>query len=251
MKIDKKPFFSIITVTRNSEKFIERNIRSLKNQSFKNFEHIIIDGGSKDRTSQIIKKYRENVDYFISKKDKNMWQAINKGIGVAKGEVIGILNSDDIFYKDGLKIAKKYFVNQRLDCLFASVQKTKVHHGFDLSKIYYKFNIFPSHSVGFFLKKKIYDKIGMYDDNLKYCADYDLIYRLSKKNFKIGNTSKREIVGKFYPGGISENLNFVSNIYYQSKVRIKNKQNIFYVISLSILTIIYKYLLNIFRFKKN
>ena len=91
----------------------------------------------------------------------------------------------------------------------------------------------------------------MYDDNLKYCADYDLIYRLSKKNFKIGNTSKREIVGKFYPGGISENLNFVSNMYYHSKVRIKNKQNIFYVISLSILTIIYKYLLNIFRFKKN
>tara|TARA_B110000971_G_scaffold28239_1_gene25282 strand:- start:3854 stop:4609 length:756 start_codon:yes stop_codon:yes gene_type:complete len=246
---NKKPFFSIITVTRNSEKYIERNIKSLKNQSFKNFEHIIIDGDSKDKTLQIIKKYRKNVDYFISKKDRNMWHAINRGIKVARGEVIGILNSDDVFYKDGLKIARNYFISQRLDCLFASVQKKKVHHGFDLSKIYYKFNIFPSHSVGFFLKKNIYDKIGMYDDTLKYCSDYDLIFRLSKKNLKIGKTSKREVVGKFYPGGMSEKVNYISNMYYQSKVRIKNKQNIFYVIFLSILTTIYKYLLKIFRFK--
>ena len=96
MQKNKKPFFSIITVTRNSEKYIERNIKSLKNQSFKNFEHIIIDGDSKDKTLQIIKKYRKNVDYFISKKDRNMWHAINRGIKVARGEVIGILNSDDI-----------------------------------------------------------------------------------------------------------------------------------------------------------
>tara|TARA_B100001057_G_C22861611_1_gene954768 strand:- start:1184 stop:1951 length:768 start_codon:yes stop_codon:yes gene_type:complete len=246
-----KPFFSIITVTKNSEKYIERNIKSLQNQSLKDFEHIIVDGNSIDRTIQIIKKNRNKVDYFISESDKNMWQGINKGLKVAKGQVIGILNSDDIFFKNGLKIVKKNFINQNLDCLFASVQKHKIHHGVRLDKINYKFNIFPSHSVGFFLKKKIYDKIGFYDENLKYCADYDLIYKISKHNLKIGTTSKNEVVGKFFPGGISENINYISYVYYQSKVRIKNNQNIFYVIFLSILTIIYKYFLDIFKIKIN
>ncbi len=250
MKNNKKPFFSIITVTKNSEKFIERNIKSLQNQTIKDFEHIIIDGNSSDRTIQIIKKYRKEISYFISEKDKNMWQAINKGLRVAKGEVIGILNSDDIFFKDALNIVKKKFVNKRLDCLFGSVLKRKVYHGIHLDKINYKFNVFPSHSVGFFLKKKIHDKIGFYDENLKYCADYDLIYRMLKKNVKIGKTSKREVIGKFYPGGISESINYISYIYYQSKIRIKNKQNIFYVISLSIFTIIYKYFFDILRVKK-
>ena len=250
MKNKIKPFFSIITVTKDSEKYIERNIKSLQCQSLKDFEHIIIDGNSKDRTLQIIKKYRKEVDYFISENDKNMWQAINKGLKVAKGQVVGILNSDDIFFENALKIVKKNFIYKRLDCLFASVQKHKVHHGVRLDKINYKFNVFPSHSVGFFLKKKIYDEIGYYDENLKYCADYDLIYKISKHNIKIGTTSKNEVVGKFFPGGISESINYISYVYYQSKVRIKNKQNIVYVIFLSISTIMYKYFLDIFKMKK-
>ena len=250
MKNKIKPFFSIITVTKDSEKYIERNIKSLQCQSLKDFEHIIIDGNSKDRTLQIIKKYRKEVDYFISENDKNMWQAINKGLKVAKGQVVGILNSDDIFFENALKIVKKNFINKRLDCLFASVKKHKVHHGTRLDKINYKFNVFPSHSVGFFLKKKIYDEIGYYDENLKYCADYDLIYKISKHNIKIGTTSKNEVVGKFFPGGISESINYISYVYYQSKVRIKNKQNIVYVIFLSISTIMYKYFLDIFKMKK-
>ena len=250
MKNKIKPFFSIITVTKDSEKYIERNIKSLQCQSLKDFEHIIIDGNSKDRTLQIIKKYRKEVDYFISENDKNMWQAINKGLKVAKGQVVGILNSDDIFFENALKIVKKNFIYKRLDCLFASVQKHKVHHGTRLDKINYKFNVFPSHSVGFFLKKKIYDEIGDYDENLKYCADYDLIYKISKHNIKIGTTSKNEVVGKFFPGGISEGINYISYVYYQSKVRIKNNQNLVYVIFLSISTIMYKYFLDIFKIKK-
>ena len=109
MKNKIKPFFSIITVTKDSEKYIERNIKSLQNQSLKDFEHIIIDGKSKDRTLQIIKKYRNKIDYFISENDKNMWHAINKGLKVAKGQVIGILNSDDIFLGMDLKLLKKFY----------------------------------------------------------------------------------------------------------------------------------------------
>jgi glycosyltransferase involved in cell wall biosynthesis len=243
----KKPFFSIITVTKNSERFIERNIKSVLNQTIKDYEHIIIDGKSNDKTLEIINKYKKKISYFISKKDKNMWDAINKGLKISKGQIIVILNSDDIFYKNGLKIVKKKIINENLDCLFAAVRKKKVYHGHQLEKLYYKFNVFPSHSIGFFLKKKIYNEIGFYDKNFDYCADYDLIYRLYKKNIKIGITSKKEVVGKFYPGGISENINYFSYIRYQAKVRIKNKQNIFYVIILSILTILYKYFLGIVK----
>ena len=131
----------------------------MKAQTIKDFEHIVIDGNSDDGTIDIIKKHSKNISYFDSKKDKNMWNAINKGIKVAKGEVIGILNSDDILYPNGLKIVKKYFNKKKLDYLFATVKKKKIYHGFYPEKIYYKFNIFPSHSVGFYIKKKFTTKL--------------------------------------------------------------------------------------------
>ena len=134
MKTKKKPYFSIITVTKNSERTIERNIKSLKEQTIKDFEHIVIDGNSDDGTIDIIKKHSKNISYFDSKKDKNMWNAINKGIKVAKGEVIGILNSDDILYPNGLKIVKKYFNKKKLDYLFATVKKKKYITVFTLKK---------------------------------------------------------------------------------------------------------------------
>ena len=245
MKKNKKPFFSIITVTKNSEKTLKRNLRSLQNQIFQNFEHIIIDGGSTDKTLEIIQNNKKKINFFISKKDKNMWEAINTGIKNSKGKVIGILNSDDILYANGLKIVKKHFDSMKLDFLCASVKKKKIYHGFFPKKIKYKFNIFPSHSVGFYIKKKVHDKIGLYDDNLKFCADYDLIYRLIKNNFKGSHTSKSEVVGKFYPGGISEKIKYTKYLLYQAKVRLKHKENFLYVALLSLAHFFYYYIKNI------
>ena len=109
MSHEKKPYFSIITVTKNSKKTLERVIRSLSNQTFQDFEHIIIDGGSIDGTINLIKKNRLNIKYFNSANDKNMWEAINKGIKKARGEIIGILNADDMLFKNGLLFVKKSF----------------------------------------------------------------------------------------------------------------------------------------------
>ena len=121
----KKPLISIITVTKNSEKTIEKCILSVKKQSFKNFEYIIIDGKSSDKSIKIIKKYKNFINHIESKKDKNLWDAMNKGIKVSRGKIIGILNSDDFFYPNALSYVKKYFNENNIDFLFGAVKKKK------------------------------------------------------------------------------------------------------------------------------
>ena len=107
----KKPLISIITVVYNGEKYIEQTIQSVINQSFKDFEYIVIDGKSNDSTLNIIKKYRSKIDIIISQKDKNLWDAVNKGIKLSKGEIIGWISSDDTYTSNALKIVSNYFSN--------------------------------------------------------------------------------------------------------------------------------------------
>ena len=155
----KKQKISIITVTKNSEKYLEKNILSIHNQSYKNYEHIIIDGGSTDKTLDIIHKHKKKIKYFISEKDKGLYDAMNKGIKKSSGHIIGILNSDDIYYKDALKIVNKYFKRYlKIDFLFGSVYKYKLLHGYHPEKIKWSFGFYSTHSVGFFIKKKITEK---------------------------------------------------------------------------------------------
>ena len=232
-----KPFFSIIVVCKNSAKTIERTFKSIRNQTFRNFELIVIDGLSTDKTLSIIRKNRDMINLFQSEKDKNIWDAINKGIKISSGKIIGVLNSDDVLYPRGLDIVYKYFQLKRLDYLMASVKKKKIYHGFYPKKIWYKFNIYPSHSVGFFLKRNIYFKLGLYDVNLTFCADYDLIFKLIKNNFKGSPTSKSEVVGKFYDGGASSRISYLKTLFYESKVRYKNNQSIFLIFFLFTLRI--------------
>jgi glycosyltransferase involved in cell wall biosynthesis len=242
----KKPRITIITVTKNSSKTLKRCIKSVAHQKFKKYEHIIIDGNSSDNTVQIIKENKKHLRYAESKADKNLWQAINKGIKVANGEIIGILNSDDILYPNALRIVNRYFKNNSIDFLFGAVKKKRVYQGFSPEKIGYRFNIYPSHSVGFYVKKKIHKQLGLYNENLEYCSDYDFFYKLIKKKKKWNITTKEEVLGKFFTGGVSENINIITKLYYESKVRYLNKQNIFYIILLYIL-----HLLNYFKNRIN
>ena len=163
----KKIYFSIITPVLNGEKYIKKNLDSLKNQTFRNYEHIIVDGQSTDNTLQIIKKNQNKNNILIIKKDRNLWEAINSGIKISKGEVIAVLNSDDYFYKNALKIIFNYFTkNKSLSYIFGSVKKNnRILYKLEKHKIYYKFNVYPSHSVIFFVKKKIHKKMGFYNSN--------------------------------------------------------------------------------------
>ena len=251
MSKKKKIKFSIITVVLNNKKKIKRCIRSVLSQKFKNFEYIVIDGGSDDGTWEIIKEYKKKgIDKIISKKDKNMWEAMNKGIRISNGEIICILNSDDFFTINALEIVARYFKNNDLDYFFGAVKKRKVFYHFNPEFIDYKFNCYPSHSVSFFVKKSVQKKVGLYDSNLKYCADYDFFYKLFKnRNYKFLNGKKSEIVGHFSSNGISSKIGFFKTLYYETVVRVKNHQNFIYLIFLIILRIINKIRNKIFYFR--
>ena len=233
--------FSIITTVLNNEKFIKKNILSVKNQTYKNYEHIIVDGGSKDKTLEILKKNRTKKNIIISKKDKNLWEGINNGIKASKGKIICILNSDDFFYPNALKTINKYFKkDNKLGYIFGAVKKNKrILYRLEKEKIFYKFNVYPSHSVSFFIKKSIQNKIGLYDEKLDFCSDYDFFYKLFNAKSIVGtNTKKNEIIGFFRSGGISENISQLKKTFIEFKIRFKNKQNIIVLIILFILTIL-------------
>lgn len=115
---------SIIMAVRNSEEFVSQAIESVLNQSYKNFEYIIIDGGSKDGSLDIIKKYSSRIDYWVSETDSGIYDAFNKGMRLALGDYIGIINSDDVFLPNALEILEKYILQySSYDFFFGSVKK--------------------------------------------------------------------------------------------------------------------------------
>ena len=222
---------SIITVTKNSGNFLEECILSLDKQSYRNYEHIVIDGCSTDNTIDLIKKYNDKIAYWVSEKDEGLYDAMNKGIKKCSGDIIGILNSDDIYYPQALKIVNEYFnFNKELDFLFGSVNKYKLMHGYKPKKIKWSFGFYTSHSVGFFIKKKSQLKVGLYNLKYKYSSDYDLFYRMIV-HFKLKGmaTKKEEILGKFRSGGISSRLSYLDYLKENTKIRIDNGQNIIFV----------------------
>jgi len=223
----KNPKISIITVIKNNKEYIEKNILSLINQNYKNYEHIIIDGGSTDGSKEIIQNYRQNITHFVSEKDEGIYDAMNKGIDLASGDIIGILNSDDYFYEDALQIVKSYFETMpNIDFLFGSVNKHIIKHGFYPNKIFWTFEFYTSHSLGFFIKSSSQKKIGYYNIKYKYSADYDLFYRMIVKLKMIGtSTKKNEIMGFFNPHGLSSRLRYIDYLNENTRIRLDNGQN--------------------------
>jgi glycosyltransferase involved in cell wall biosynthesis len=238
--LNKNYKISIITVTKNSQKFLEKNILSLQNQSYRNFEHIIIDGCSTDKTLDIIKKYKSKIDYWISERDRGLYDAMNKGIKKSTGEIIGILNSDDFYYKNALKIVNNYFNRyKKIDFVFGAVKKHKLMYGYYPSKIHWTFGFYSTHSVGFFIKKKSQLKVGFYNTKYKYSADYDLFYRMIVKKKMIGtSTKKNEIMGKFRPGGLSKKIRYVDFLKENFQIRKDNGQNKYYLYVIFLLRIL-------------
>ena len=239
----KKYKITIITVTKNSEKYLKENIESVLRQKYKNYEHILVDGNSTDNTVKIIKSYKKNVRLIKNKRDKGLYHAMNVGIKNAKGDIIGILNSDDIYFKNTLKIVNDYFcMDRNLDFLFGSVYKHKLLSGYNPWKIDFSFGFYSTHSVGFFIKKKSQLKVGLYNLKYKYSSDYDLFIRMIKKfKLKGASTKKSEIFGKFRRGGLSSRIKFLDYLKECNNIRINNGQNILFVYILYLLRIIKNY----------
>ena len=177
----KKPKISIITVAFNSAKTIKGTIESIISQDYNNIEYLIIDGGSTDGTMDIVKSYSEHVKYYVSEPDNGIYDAMNKGIRAATGDVIGILNSDD-FYPNSFVLSNvtKLFQKYSCDAVYGDLVYVKAN---DINKIkrYWQAGEYSTSKIKngwmlphptFFVKKKIYIRYGLYDTDLKTAADY-------------------------------------------------------------------------------
>ena len=244
----KIPLISIVTVSLNSDKTIQRTIDSVKKQTYKNIEYIIIDGGSIDNTLEIIKKNSSNITKWISEKDNGIYDAFNKGLNIFTGDYIGFLNSDDYLYPNAIETLVDY-INKypKKDFIFGSVKKHwGILHGYKPWKIFYSWGFYSSHSSGFYIEKEAAKIVGTYNLKYKYSADYDYFYRMIVKHKLQGvATKKNEVFGVFSRGGFSSKINFFDHMYECTKIRIDNGQNKFLVL----LTFIIKYIFNLKRIK--
>ena len=239
-----KPLITVITVVLNNEKYLEECILSLHQQNYDNYEHIIIDGNSKDGTLDIIKKYESKIDYWCSDKDNGIYDAFNKGMELARGEYIGFLNSDDCYSSNTLEILNNYIQNNLdKDFIFGAVKKHwGILYGYKPYKIYWSWGFYSSHSTGFFIKTSAAKKVGLYNLKYKYSSDYDYFYRMIvKKKLKGIGTKKDEIFGTFRRGGYSSTIKFFDHFKEEIQIRLDNGQNKILVL----IIFIYKYLKNI------
>ena len=175
-----KPLITIITVTYNSEKFLEETIKSIIYQTYDNIEYIVIDGGSIDQTLNVLNQYKNDIDYFISEPDDGMYDALNKGFSIARGVLIGFCNSDDLFFSKNTieKVISNYNV-EKFDCCYGTVEYINSKN----DNLYYRYPLkfklrylvtlgMPFAQPTFFWTKNLMDITG--DFNLKYkiASDY-------------------------------------------------------------------------------
>jgi hypothetical protein len=228
--------FSIITTVFNGEETIGKTIESVISQTYNNYEYIIVDAKSEDNTLKEIDKYKKYITKVISEPDKSIYEGMNKGIKISTGEIIGIINSGDIYSSDALKIINNYFKNNNLDFMFGTVLKKKILYKYEPNKIWWSFNFYPAHSGGFFVKKKIHNELGLYDTRYKCSADYDFFYKLIVKNKKKGTITKREeLISTFDLGGYSSRLSLFEHMLEETNIRINNGQNKLVVLIIFIL----------------
>jgi glycosyltransferase involved in cell wall biosynthesis len=240
----KSPLISIVTVSLNSQKTIQRTIDSVKNQIYKNIEYIIIDGGSEDKTVSIIKNNSTTVKKWVSENDNGIYDAFNKGLRIFSGDYIGFLNSDDYLLPDAMNILVNYInKNPNKDFFFGSVKKHwGILHGYKPWKIFYTWGFYSSHSSGFYIKREAAKIVGNYNLKYKYSADYDYFYRMIVKHKLRGvGTKKNEVFGVFSRGGFSSKINFFDHMCECTKIRLDNGQNKLIVL----LTFFIKYIFNL------
>jgi glycosyltransferase involved in cell wall biosynthesis len=181
---------SIITVCFNAARTIEQTIESVLAQSYTDLEYIVIDGGSKDRTVEILEKYKNQLTY-ISEKDEGIYDAMNKGIRMATGDIIGVIGADD-FYPNNEVLSKVAlaFKNNDTDSAFGNVkfvdpQDTSKVVRFWKDEVYNRANWLkgwmPPH-IAFYLKKSAYDTFGIYKTEFTCSGDYELMLRMLYKN---------------------------------------------------------------------
>lgn len=215
---------SIITVCYNRKNTIEKAMKSVLNQSYPDIEYIIIDGNSTDGTKEIIESYGNAISQYISEPDKGMYDAINKGLKLATGDVIGLMHSDDEFYDEKVvsKIAKRFNYDPTIDGVYGDgvyvsnddqerLIRNRIGGNFSLQKI--RSGWLPLHPT-VYLKKTIIDKYGFYNVNFNIASDTEFLLRYLYK-YKIKMSYINSYLVKMRMGGMSTNFKRAFEVLYE------------------------------------
>ncbi|MBL4676298.1 MAG: glycosyltransferase [Mucilaginibacter sp.] len=225
------PKISVITVCYNAVSTIERCIKSVIAQRYPNLEYIIIDGGSNDGTLEVLSHYRDQISVLVSEKDKGIYDAMNKGIRLSTGGIIGVLNADDFFADEKILTLvyetfekhHPYIVYGDLDYLDGTGKTLRKWRSGDYKKGKFNFGWMPPHPT-FYCKRELFDKLGDYSLAYGSAADYELMARFIHLN----GASVRYIpvvMVKMMVGGVSNRSigNRVKALMYDLKAMYKNK----------------------------
>lgn len=201
---EEEPLITVVTVVYNGEATLEHTIQSVMNQTYNNIEYIIVDGGSKDNTLNIIKKYEDKIDYWQSETDKGIYDAMNKGISLATGEFVALLNSGDWYEIDAIdSVVKAYKENKDIDVFYSLMRILNEKR--ELQWIYgYGHNVLNSFMISHptsFVKRSVYEK-NQYNLSYRSAADYDLFLTLYQKGYKFYFIEK--INANYLLGGMSD-----------------------------------------------
>lgn len=223
---------SIITVCKNSEKHIEKAIQSVIGQTYHNYEYIVVDGKSDDRTCEIIAKYSNHITKFISESDNGIYEAMNKGIKLATGDFIFFLNSDDYFFdkevvKDIVQTLSKY---SDCDFIYGNVDSISISGESFMNKSpqpeFLREAMIFSCAIphqGSFFKADLFEKLGLFDENYRIAGDYEWFMRLLKeRSLKLIYCDRT--ISSYSCGGLSgTNL----KLAYREMFNAQNKSSLF------------------------
>jgi glycosyltransferase involved in cell wall biosynthesis len=222
---------SLVTVVFNAESTIERCIQSVIDQTFKNIEYIVIDGGSTDKTVEVINKFKKNIHYFLSEQDNGIYDAMNKGIKFATGDVVGMLNADDFLADNHIlsKVAES-FQNYDTQIVYGDLEYIN-----DAGKIFRKWHSgkytngkfnwgwMPPHPT-FYCKRELFNQFGLYSLDYGTAADYELMLRFIHR-YHVNPYYLEKVMVKMKTGGVSNKsiYNRVKGLLHDFKAMRKHK----------------------------
>jgi len=225
--MSRKPLVSIITPVLNAEETLEETIKSVLDQTYNNIEYIVVDNMSNDSTPEIIKRHKDSIAKILSECKRGIYTTINKGLESSSGEIIGILNADDIYAgKNVVDTTVQAMVEKKVDACWGGLVYVNRQNCDKITR-YWKPSDCNSHKFQngwilphptFFVKRKIYEKYGLFNTDFKISADYELMLRLLYKN-KISHTYVSNILIKMREGGMSNRG--ISNILAKTKEDLK------------------------------
>lgn len=250
------PKISIVTIVLNGEKTIERCIKSIINQNYPNLEYVVLDGGSQDQTNKIIEKYKDSIHKYKSEKDKGITDAFNKGVQLAEGDIIGIINADD-WLEDGVLNKIPQLFTDDTEILYGRVNQ------FFNDKIivtYANHNLLPVRMTinhpAVFVRKDVYHRMGYFDLSFKVSMDYEWLLRCFCNGIKftytdliITNMEMDGISMRLWKKGIKE-VQIAKNMHVKKPFKAKLEyyhQVLFTYISLKLISSRFNLLLSFYR----